>query len=220
MAKPIGNKAGGTGIGAEVAKATVDARGRTVRWVLVGAFACVGACVLQTETVSGPKGQDGKQGVPDTAALTALQAKVDLLQKQVDGLEVCGWFEPAHAVECNADCQNFSLFSTTPTAGGATKERMRVAPNGKIGIGTPDPKGELDVRTPDVNSYAQFSLANADGSRFLSLHSGASTAPGDDIIFWNTGHDLRFGTADDINGTNYKQLVRIDKDGALHPHTR
>lgn len=53
---------------------------------LVGlVFAC--GCVVKTEPVPGPKGESGKDGADNTAALTALQAKVDELQSKVDTLQ-------------------------------------------------------------------------------------------------------------------------------------
>ncbi len=75
---------------------------RSFRWVFATALAHLGACVVQTDTVSGPKGDDGKQGspgpkgdpgpateagAPDTSALDAIQAKLDALQAKVDVLE-------------------------------------------------------------------------------------------------------------------------------------
>jgi formylglycine-generating enzyme required for sulfatase activity len=76
---------------------------RSARWTLfAGALAYLGACVVQTDTVSGPKGDDGKPGspgikgdpgipgeagMPDSSALDALQAKLDALQSKVDALE-------------------------------------------------------------------------------------------------------------------------------------
>lgn len=50
----------------------------------VAALALMGACVLQMETVPGPKGEQGEPGVQDTAALATLQAKIDILQARAE----------------------------------------------------------------------------------------------------------------------------------------
>src|SRR5689334_10254512 len=77
-------------------------RSRLARWTtLVGVIVWGGACVLQTETVSGPQGEEGEagpQGPPGKAApsdggvsaadFAALQAKVEALQAVVDPIPI------------------------------------------------------------------------------------------------------------------------------------
>ena len=109
-------------------RSAMSRRGRW--WVFAGMSLGIAACVLQTETVSGPKGDPGSKGDPGAPGVTtvltdggavsiqdladlvvAQQESIAALQAQVqalDNLEVCGWFEPAHATNCSVECQNFS----------------------------------------------------------------------------------------------------------------
>jgi formylglycine-generating enzyme required for sulfatase activity len=66
------------------------------RWALACLVVGVGACALQTETVSGPPGERGPDGLPgkdgatgkvDQAALDGLQAKLDAIQAKFDALQ-------------------------------------------------------------------------------------------------------------------------------------
>jgi hypothetical protein len=60
----------------------------TVRWLMAGGLVLVGACVLQTETVSGPKGDPGDPGSPGATnvlvdgGVVSIQALADLVAAQ------------------------------------------------------------------------------------------------------------------------------------------
>lgn len=76
---------------------------------------------------------------------------------------------------------SYMTFSTTPNASGARVERMRIDPDGNIGIGTPSPVAPLEVkktngyqlRLTSQSSYALMGVAN-DGPLLLSRTGGAS----------------------------------------------
>lgn len=56
----------------------------TVRWVMAGGLVLVGACVLQTETVTGPKPEPGV----DPALVAQLQDKISQLEGKLGDLQV------------------------------------------------------------------------------------------------------------------------------------
>jgi hypothetical protein len=59
------------------------------------------------------------------------------------------WTNTAHGT--------YLSMTTTPVGAPNWVERMRISPNGFVGIGTPAPTFPLDVRLPQGNTYARFS---------------------------------------------------------------
>lgn len=186
---------------------------RTARWTLAGTLVLVGACVLKTETVSGPQGEPG---VIDQATLTdllarldalkaradaaeatasALQARVgadeakieafDALEEQVAQLPVCGWFAPAHAGNCVVECQNFSQMALD--AGWS-----RCAPRPSTGLNQPFGRQFYYQATCTSASVVTDGSYTYWETRFGHLVGSENTDKGDGSLFfeWNGCNDI------------------------------
>ncbi len=65
---------------------------------------------------------------------------------------------------------------------------------GKVGIGTTTPSANLEVLSTDPDINSNFRLGTSDLSHYLHFYSGRTTYP-HPFLMWNSGSDLRFGTA-------------------------
>ena len=82
--------------------------------------------------------------------------------------------------------------------------------NGNVGIGTPNPNANLDVRSSGTDAAAIFGLGNSDGSHSLSFFPGREGDP-NPFIQWKEGDPLRFST--DEGG--WSEKMRIMSDGRV-----
>jgi hypothetical protein len=91
-------------------------------------------------------------------------------------------------------------------------EKMRIAGDGKVGIGTVNPTFRLDVRGSTTDDGGIFNLGNADISHRLTFFSGQDSDP-DPYIMWSSEDDLRFITYSETREMSEK--MRITKDGKV-----
>ncbi len=69
------------------------------------------------------------------------------------------------------------VFKTTPTAASAPVERMRIQPNGRVGIGTAAPAARLDVTGSNPRGIQGTTTANTAGAVGVSGSISSTTAP-------------------------------------------
>jgi roadblock/LC7 domain-containing protein len=89
-------------------------------------------------------------------------------------------------------------------------EKMRITSDGNVGIGTPTPEADLDVRGFDPDNGAVIRAANSDGSHKLEVFSGRQNDP-NPYVWWKDGDPLRFATDQD----GWSEKMRIASDGKV-----
>jgi hypothetical protein len=91
-------------------------------------------------------------------------------------------------------------------------EKMRITSNGRVGIGTTNPRGQLSVKTPNNNSIIsiQSKVSNYAAVTFGDDSSHESGA----IQYHNTGNSMRFFTGEKSSGNSAERL-RITSAGRV-----
>ena len=87
---------------------------------------------------------------------------------------------------------------------------LTVTSDGKVGIGTTDPKTDLDIRGSNPDESAGMQLSNSDESHWLYFNSGKQSNPSS-IIMWQEGDPLLFGSA----LTSFNELMRFSTNGNI-----
>ena len=96
--------------------------------------------------------------------------------------------------------------SGTANAGIAFDQPFVIAATGNVGIGETSPDGILHV---NGNGTSVYSITQRDATNFMYLHSGG-TQP---AVGWNTGSDMRFGTATSNVGASFSTKMTIASNG-------
>jgi hypothetical protein len=91
---------------------------------------------------------------------------------------------------------------------GGWSEKLRIASDGSVGIGTPSPDANLDVRGSDPDDGAVLKVANSDASHEVQIFSGRQNDP-NPYVWWKDGDPLRFAT--DQGG--WSEKMRITSEG-------
>ena len=96
----------------------------------------------------------------------------------------------------------------------AGAEKMRIKSDGKVGLGTPSPAHQLDVRNSGgTDTEAFITVGNSDNSKFLGLYSGRANNAFPTIYADSTSTALRFAFADDTAFNGFSEKMRIDSSG-------
>ena len=151
------------------------------------------------------------RGTP--AAPTAVQANDILGGLAVRGYGATGW-SPGRGQAMYKAAENWTdraqgtylQFTTTPLGTGAWAERMRIAPDGKVGIGTPTPAQMLSVAGTIESTTGGFLFP--DGT---TQTTAARTVTGSNVAFGL--ESLESLTTGDSNTAFGNQALRADTTG-------
>jgi hypothetical protein len=97
---------------------------------------------------------------------------------------------------------------------GAPTSSIDIAASGAVGVGTASPSTRMDIRSVDTATAAMASVANSDGSRFLTIYSGRSDNNGA-VILWDSNQALRFGNGDIAGAVSFTEFARFTNAGRL-----
>jgi len=97
---------------------------------------------------------------------------------------------------------------------GAPTSSIDISASGAVGVGTASPSTRMDIRSVDTATAAMASVANSDGSRFLTIYSGRSDNNGA-VILWDSNQALRFGNGDIAGAVSFTEWARFTNAGRL-----
>ena len=111
-------------------------------------------------------------------------------------------------------------FQTIPSGSTGVVERMRIAGNGRVGIGTNNPTDALTVRSTTGETFVHArSGANAAGfqatsdsgaNTYNSFYSGGASSGSRQKYFGNMNGALQFGRSDDAWSSNVAQMTILN----------
>jgi hypothetical protein len=96
------------------------------------------------------------------------------------------------------------------------QERIRVLPNGNIGVNYSTPQFKLELRGNNPDDAAIIEIANSDESHFMRFFGGRQNDALPFIMVQN-GDPLRLGQG--IGVTSFQEYLRINSDGTIRVET-
>jgi hypothetical protein len=97
---------------------------------------------------------------------------------------------------------------------GAPTSSLDISSDGDTGVGTASPLTRLDVRSDQIANPGVMSIANLDGSRYLSMYSGRTDNNGAGLIV-DANQSMRFGTGDIAGAVSFTEFARFTTAGRL-----